>query len=149
MSLAERAELSQASVNIALDFLANTDFTAAKGGEVIEVDGKNIFAQVQEYLTAPADTLLFETHDVYIDIHYLVSGREEFACTPRNGLDVRKPYDGENDITFYENPEQCNVFVLNPGDSILVTPNAAHMPRRCAEVSTPVKKIVVKVKYTE
>ena len=148
LSLKEKAGWPEARINRAFDFLMSTNFSGAKPGEVIEIDGKNLFAQVQEYETAPESDLLFETHDVYADIQYLVSGKEMFGCAPREGLTPCKPYDAANDITFYHNPEACDVFLLNPGDCILVTPNTAHMPRRKAESSTLVKKIVVKVKMT-
>ena len=41
-----------------------------------EIDGKNVFASVQEYDTKPENEKRFELHKDYIDVQYIVSGEE-------------------------------------------------------------------------
>ncbi len=65
-----------------------------------EIDGKEVFANVQEYTTIPWEECAFEAHDQYFDIQYVVSGRELFGYVKRDGLKEKAPYDSEKDLVF-------------------------------------------------
>ena len=45
----------------AFAFLRDTDFSVLSEGKV-EIDGENIFAEVQEYVTKPENECRFESH---------------------------------------------------------------------------------------
>lgn len=57
------------------DFLNTTDLLAIPQG-TYEIEGKTIFAIVQEYDTKEEKECFLEGHTNYIDIHYIVSGTE-------------------------------------------------------------------------
>lgn len=129
----------------AYQFLRTTDLDALPVG-ITEIDGKEIFANVQEYTTMPWEKCLFEAHDQYFDIQYVVSGKEMFGYVKREGLKESVPYDKENDLVFFEEPQNCGRILLEAGDFAIVPPEDAHKPRCMADGSCKVKKIVLKVK---
>ena len=101
-------------------------------------------ANVQEYTTVSPDEALFETHEKFFDIQYVVSGREQFGVCKRDGLTVKERRE-ESDLIFYEEPGLSGSVLLEEGDMIIVAPEDAHKPRCVAGVPCQVKKVVVKV----
>lgn len=77
-----------------------------------------MYALVQEYVTRPAASLSFESHETYVDIQFIVSGEERIGWTMDGGrlnmIEDRLP--GE-DIRFYESAAAGSVseLLLGPG----------------------------------
>ena len=128
---------------IAFAFLDRNDLDRLPEGW-INLDG-GVRASVQHYTTMDAKTLSFETHERYFDIQYLVEGKEKIGVCTRNGLAVKVPYEGANDITFYEEPPLSGEVLLRARDFVILGPEDAHKPRCIADTPTAVIKIVVKV----
>lgn len=63
------------AIEQALDFLRNTDFRTLEPG-VVEIDGKNIFAQIIDMTTRDAAENRPEVHRRYLDIQFLAWGEE-------------------------------------------------------------------------
>ena len=60
----------------ALEFLREIQDKVIPDGNV-EIDGTNVYAIVQSYISKPdAATPKFEAHLKYIDIQYMISGKE-------------------------------------------------------------------------
>ncbi|MDR1221154.1 MAG: YhcH/YjgK/YiaL family protein [Treponema sp.] len=133
----------------AIRFLRDNDLSALSPDSIQAIDGDAIFAQVQEYDTNTENDLLFETHNVYYDLHYIVSGVEYICCASRKKLILKTPYDCNNDSAFYENPVHCRRLLLKAGDAIFIAPTEAHKPRCAWDNPQRVRKIVVKVKAHE
>lgn len=129
----------------AYQFLRTEDLEALPIG-MIEIDGQEIFANIQEYTTMPWEKCLFEAHDNYFDIQYVVTGKEMFGYVKREGLKESVPYDDKNDLLFFEEPKDCGRILLEAGDIAIVSPEDAHKPRCMAGESCKVKKIVLKIK---
>lgn len=132
---------------LAFAFLNRKDLARLPEGWIPLESG--VRASVQHYTTMEANTLSFETHERYFDIQYLVEGKEKVGICTRNGMDVKIPYDVDNDITFYEEPPIFGEVYLQKGDFIILTPEDAHKPRCVADKAMPVKKIVIKVPLEE
>ena len=85
-----------------------------------------------------------EAHRKYLDIQYIVKGREVVgwadlaACTPTDA------FNEESDIGFYSG--DFNYITVNEGICYVVFPEDAHMPGRHLEVPNDFVKIVVKLK---
>ena len=85
-----------------------------------------------------------EAHRKYLDIQYIVKGREVVgwadlaACTPADA------FNEESDIGFYSG--DFNYITVNEGICYVVFPEDAHMPGRHLEVPNDFVKIVVKLK---
>ena len=71
-----------ASIERALEYLADTDFTALEDGRH-PIDGEAIFALVSSYDTEPESARSFEAHRKYIDVQYLLTGRENLEIVGR------------------------------------------------------------------
>jgi YhcH/YjgK/YiaL family protein len=143
----EEAELvPNERLESALKFLREADKDSLVAGEKVLIDGENVFAEIQEYETKAEQDLPFEAHNIYADIHYVVSGGEMFGIAMRKGLVERDEYDSSRDVAFYNRPEKYVTVPLPSGTCILVTPNIGHMPKAQMGESGIVKKIVVKVR---
>ncbi len=110
------------------------------------VEGDDLFYIVDEYDTQPLDAGRLEIHRKYMDIQYIVSGRECIGTAPLEGLTVETPYNGEKDIAFYHNPPTVSRLILTAGMFAIFWPSEAHLPQRWVEKSERVKKIVVKIR---
>ena len=127
-----------------LDYLASFDPETPVGRHLIE--GEDLFAMVQRYDTAPATEKRFESHLRYIDIQYIVSGRERMLHAPADSLVVDAPYNDEKDVAFYHDPDQSSSFLVLPGNFAIFFPADGHKPGCMAGGRDAVAKVVVKVR---
>lgn len=136
--------LDEPKFKTAFEFIERKDLMDLPVGRV-ELDN-GVFVNVQEYTTAPIDTILYETHDKYFDLQYMVHGEELVGVVPREGLVNKIPYDPKEDIEFYENPGvDDGGAVLRDGYWVLLAPQDAHKPRAIAKKAEAVKKLVIKI----
>ena len=112
-----------------------------------EIDGKNLFAFIQEYTTKPENEGMYEGHKNYIDIQFIVSGIEEIYDVDINKTEIKVEYDGEKDIAFYQDSPKATKAVLEAGEYGIFLPKDLHKPGISFNgEKSSVKKIVVKVK---
>ncbi|MBI1810925.1 MAG: YhcH/YjgK/YiaL family protein [Nitrospirae bacterium] len=111
-----------------------------------EINGSEIYAMVQSYTTDLPENKKLESHRRYIDIQYIVSGKEAIGWLPTEGLKVMTPYSEENDVIFYHSAEGMSQLVLTPGMFAVFYPSDAHRPGCFLDKAEQVRKIVVKVK---
>ncbi len=129
-------------IHTALEWLQATDLNALPVGRV-DLDGDHLFALVQEYDTKPRDDGVWEAHRKYIDVQYVVRGRERMGYIPVEAITVTKPYDAEKD---YLNGTGNGSFIYAPMGMVFVFwPGDAHMPGMQVDGPEPVRKIVIKV----
>lgn len=110
-----------------------------------EIDGKNVYAIVQEYETKPMAAKKFEIHKEYIDIQYIVSGQEVMGF---ESLDKLSPMGDYNpDAQFFYVNDACDRINLCAGEYVVFFPNEPHAPGAAIDdIPSNVKKIVVKIK---
>ena len=108
----------------------------------------NVKAIVSEYTTKEANENGYETHRQYIDIQYLLKGKEKIACLPLEELSETKPYSEETDAAFYNvaSDYSPSILDLRPGYFAIFYPQDGHMPQMCVNEPEKVKKVVVKVR---
>lgn len=111
-----------------------------------EIEGNDVYAMVQSYMTDAPENKKLESHRRYIDIQYIVSGKEAIGWLPAGGLKVMTPYSDENDVIFYHSAECISPLVLAPGMFAVFYPSDAHRPGCFLDKLEPVRKIVIKVK---
>lgn len=129
----------------AVDFLKRTDLADMPDGRV-DIDGDNVYANIQSYATKSIDMRGFEAHRKYADIQFVISGDGELCgvAVPTEDQTVVLPYDEAKDVLFCA-PASCDWFKLTPGYFAIFLPQDAHEPgRQYGEVAN-VKKCVVKV----
>jgi biofilm protein TabA len=110
------------------------------------VDGENLFYMADEYETKPEEQGRLESHRKYIDIQFILFGREWIGCRGLDGLTVQTPYDAKKDIAFYHRLEPMTHVVMETGTFAIFWPHDAHMPGRIFDKPHRIKKIVVKVR---
>ena len=129
-----------------LAFLQRPDLAMLADGS-LPIDGENVFAEVQSYVTKPASEARFEAHRTYIDIQYVVSGEETIAWAPIEMLHVDAAYIPERDFMLGTVAAGHIVLVpLRTGQFAIMFPSDAHAPRLSTNDAVAVKKIVVKIR---
>ena len=111
-----------------------------------DIDGDQVFALVQRYHTRPAAGMQFEAHRRYVDIQFLVQGREVIHWAPLADLtEVTLPYDEAREAALFAAIEGATPVRLSAGQFVILFPDDAHAP--CCAWSEPeeVLKVVVKV----
>ncbi len=65
----------------ALEFLKEHDVAAMEPGRY-DIEGDDVFALVQEYVTKTIDGCTLEAHQVYADVNYVAEGFEYLGYAP-------------------------------------------------------------------
>ncbi|MDI3527628.1 MAG: hypothetical protein PWR03_1811 [Tenuifilum sp.] len=121
--------------------LITLDFS--KPGEKIYIDNDNLIAIPSFNKARSANEAILESHDRYIDIQVCLQGEETFGWADRFACNsIAKPYNNENDITFY-NDKPTTYFTLKPNQYVIFFPNDCHAPLIGSGL---IKKVVFKVK---
>ena len=87
----------------------------------------------------------FEYHRKYMDIQFIVSGKEIIGWAPAEQMTITEAYDPDRDIAFGSVPEKWTPVYLRSGQAALFYPWDAHAPKLAAGNTSSVMKIVVKV----
>jgi len=109
------------------------------------IDGDHIYATVVVDKTRAVETAQFEEHRKYIDVHYLVRGKELIGSANPASLREAKPYSTEIEAALYERPAKYKRLWLKPGEFTVFFPGQAHMPGCYVDKSEEIRKVVVKI----
>jgi YhcH/YjgK/YiaL family protein len=105
-----------------------------------------LYAPVSEYLTKNEEDVMFEAHQKYIDIQYVISGVELMGVAPiEQKKEVLVPYDPTKDVEFLTVTKGTN-FKATPGRFFMFFPSDAHRPGLKDVENSQIRKVVVKVK---
>lgn len=112
-----------------------------------ELDGKALYAMVQEYDTKAPNDARFEAHKNYIDIQYIIDGVEEIDVVDITRAELETPYDPERDVAFYKATDRATKSVYESGDYGIFFPHDVHCPAKMVgNTPSKVRKIVVKIR---
>lgn len=133
------------SKNLALgiDFIVNSNLKELSAGKY-EIDGENVFVIISDYETKSILDANWEAHQKYIDIQYVITGKESIGFAPLEDLKIFKAYDEEKDFALFKgkgiylSANETNFFIFYPQDG--------HAPGIELDGSSVVKKLVIKVK---
>ncbi|MCS6047715.1 YhcH/YjgK/YiaL family protein [Klebsiella pneumoniae subsp. pneumoniae] len=113
---------------------------------VVEIDGKNIFAQIIDLTTREVAENRPEVHRRYLDIQFLAWGEEKIGFAIDNGNNtISESLLAQRDIIFYHGCENESFLEMIPGSYVIFFPQDVHRPGCHKSVATPIRKIVVKV----
>ena len=126
-----------------LELLRDTDFSKLPDGRY-EVDGERLFYSLQSYTNKPANDTP-EAHRRYIDIQFLISGREWMDVAPLEDMTEVVESRPEGDIWLHRGPASGRMLLA--GDRFAVLwPGDAHAPGIAVNGQPePCRKCVVKV----
>ncbi len=125
-------------------FLREADLCGLEKGRY-EVDGTDLFAIIDEYVTKNETDTRLEAHCRYADIQYIISGEEQMGIVSLDKTTETVPYNEEKDICFLES-EHESFMSATPDRYFIFFPDDAHRPSLKAGENTPVKKVVMKVR---
>ncbi len=108
----------------------NADSSLGEGNTPLN---ESDFAIIQSYNTKPLKEGFFENHHRFIDIQYMISGREWIfhAKKGEKWLKNSKEYRNEDDIEFYhpkKEMESTTRIMMKQGDFAIFWPGDLHMP---------------------
>ena len=110
------------------DYIASHDLAAMECGRH-DIDGDNIFVNVQELDLRPESEARLELHRKYIDIQLLLEGPDEiFGWSEK--IDCVKPeaeFDVEKDVQFFTDVPQC-FYSVKKGQFSILFPEDGHAP---------------------
>jgi len=112
-----------------------------------EIAGDDLYAFVQQHATKPVAERQYESHRKYIDIQFMLRGREIMYWAPLPLLtNVTMPFDAEKDAALYGlTPEGVPVRVT-AGQFTIFFPEDGHIPSCAWDQLAEVLKVVVKVR---
>lgn len=108
-----------------------------------EIDGKNVYAMINTIQPKKLDEMIYENHEKYIDLHYLLEGTEILGyektelCTPIT------EYNDEEDYRLYN--ADGNLVRIEKGDFYIVHPFDAHAPE-CSKSDDKLRKVIIKIR---
>jgi len=144
-------QLSTSSAYESLHPLFPKAFAYLRGFDVKTEDGKyelqgdDLVAIVQRYLTAPTADKLWEAHQIYGDIQVVYQGLEHCGHTDQQTLVVTKPYIPEKDVEKYAAPTTPTALLtLGRGNFAVFHPQDGHQPGVQIGAPTEILKVVIK-----
>jgi len=142
----EQYSKNKASWDKAFDFLKNTDLDTIKPGKYV-LDGENVFVSVTEGPTKTFETSKWEAHHKYIDIQYVIKGKEKMGIAPISAAKPITEFDDKKDVGFFNAVDQTSTYyVAKPGTFFIFFPSDAHRPSIKVKGFDSDKKLVVKIK---
>ena len=113
---------------------------------VYEIQGKDIYAQVFDAMTEDVADRRPESHEKYLDVQFLVSGRERLGFTKNTGNYKVAEHIKERDLIFYEAVEDEGYIESRPGCFCVFFPSDIHRPLLAVnDKPIKIRKVVVKV----
>ena len=103
--------------------------------------GEEVFASVTEAPSKNKEEVKWESHKNYIDLQYIIKGKEMIGIADASKATITKPY--TVDVINYD--AEGTYYVTEPGKFFLFFPNDAHRPTIKVEGYDVVKKIVIKI----
>lgn len=112
-----------------------------------EIQGEDIYFSVVEGETKPLHEQQPEYHRKYIDIHWVLSGKEIIGAGPCNLslVEENTTFKQEHDIGFYHTIYGETLIQLHPGELAIIFPQELHRPMCTLTTPNALRKIIVKV----
>jgi YhcH/YjgK/YiaL family protein len=128
----------------AFNFLKTSDLKKIDTGKY-ELQGKDMYVIVDEYITRNEEDSAFEAHRRYIDIQYIVEGEEKIGISALGNTKEITPYDNFKDIIFLTS-EQNNYRIASPEKFFVFFPEDAHRPCVKTSENIRIRKVVIKIR---
>lgn len=122
---------------------SKVDYPNKKEPKII-IDTDKIFINIMEYETSTQTDNIFELHNNYFDIHYIIDGEEDFFFSDDKSKITEK--NDENDYELYDCIKSSNI-LLNNKYFCICFPKELHKPKNSYKNESKVEKAVFKVLY--
>ena len=125
-----------------VQFILQHDLDAMEPGKY-EIEGKDLFVNIQMAKGRTPEAAVIETHNKMIDIQIPLSDAETFGYTQRDLLPEAE-YNEEKDITKIPDLTADSYLTCQPGMMAIFFPQDGHAP--CIAGVPEIKKAIFKVK---
>lgn len=128
-------------------FLADSAKLATLAPGKYPIDGKNAYASITYAPSKTFEASKWESHRKYIDLQYVISGEEKIGEVPVSKATVTEPYNEAKDAAHYSS--DGTYYIATPKEFYLFFPADAHRPSIKVDGFDNVKKLVIKIAYTQ
>ena len=104
-----------------------------------------LFVNVSEYELGE-NAGIYEAHGKYIDIQYIICGKEAFNCAKESECEVTQPFDEKIDAALYTCRGMRTHIEAGEGDFAIFFPQDVHNPGVKYGEGIKVKKAIAKVR---
>jgi biofilm protein TabA len=111
------------------------------------IDGDNVIVRVTEGSSKALDSVKWEAHKNYHDIHYDIHGKEKIGIGDISKAKLIIPYDPVRDISFYE--ADGKYYLADPETFFIIFTSEVHRPLIRVNGYDNVKKVVIKVRTSD
>jgi len=156
VEFAKQYNANKATWDKVFAFLQNPDLANMRGGHVniAGENGEDAYAIFVNDMPKDFAISNWEVHKKYIDLHFVIDGKEKIAGVPfTNAIEtaVVTPFNDAGDIGYYKNEafDSSKYLIATPENFFLYFPGEAHRPHLKVDPATTdkVKKVVIKIKY--
>ena len=127
-----------------LDWLQRRPANPADG--ITELQGQDLYINVQGYATKPREQCNWESHRHTADLQFCISGGESIDWTPVSSKLPSVSYDAARDFECW--PPQIeigNTLQLTPGSFVIFLPGELHRPVIADGLNKSIRKAVAKI----
>ncbi|MGL5797602.1 MAG: YhcH/YjgK/YiaL family protein [Cetobacterium sp.] len=133
-------------LDLAIETIENKSYKNGIEGKN-EIDGDNVFFNLQSCKTKTLENCFFETHKKYIDIHVVIEGEEGIGYSLKDSLKDCTEYNEETDFKVVEGKEEYRLN-MTQNNFVIVFPDEPHMPLIAKDnIVADLKKVVFKIRY--
>ena len=129
---------------LAFEFLKQDLISKPVGSYVLKED--ELIANISGYETKTPEVAKWESHRKYIDLQYIIQGKEKMGLLPLDKAILQEEYQSEKDLIFF-GEQAGDYFTATPDRFFLFFPNDVHRPGLQINDSEQVKKLVIKIAY--
>ena len=126
-------------------WLKNTNLDTLTKGKY-PIDGDKAYASITEAPSKEFDKANWESHKNYIDLQYVIKGKEKIGINPMSTSTLTNPYDEKRDAANYT--AEGTYYIASPGTFFLFFPQDVHRPNIKVDGYDLVKKLVIKIHVT-
>ena len=145
LSEIEKSYSLNENIIFALNYIKKLDLINMELGEY-EIKGKDIFMIVAKIIPGNLDDKKAEQHKKYIDIQYMIKGKEKIGISYNNSnIEILKEYDETTDVTFYKKINNEEFIPLKEDMYMVLFPGEIHRPNVILENKNENKKVIIKI----
>lgn len=111
-----------------------------------EIEGRDLYANIQAIPTLTLSEGVFEVHQNYIDIHYCIEGGESIAYAPTEILAEQTDYDPLKDYQLFTPGKLSSTCLMTPDSFAIFFPGEKHMPKLQDGTNKNIRKVVIKIR---
>ena len=126
------------------EFLESNDLSNMTAGSY-EIDGRDIYVNIDEYKTKAVTDSIPEAHRKYIDIQIVINGHEKIGFANVENGHTELAYDENRDIEFLK--AKCEYIKAYAGRFFIFFPQDLHHPCITDDKQSEIKKAVFKIGY--